>query len=230
MEYIKYNKKAQIDSTLVWVVSIFIIVFILSIFLVIVFVMADKKVLTNANDINSNEISNPYDIAISENLFSILNSEIQVNGKSQKVIYAVKDSFNNYFETKSSTGISLIEKYGVDKYGDISGTSRDVMVNSGFNPSDLDKIDTQNQNLARELKKILDRYCNKYQLAIPQGVITEEGILQSSDKFVIDNYIDSYTPIALYNFSYLGTSSDIRFVMLRGCYGGEIIGGDKNAI
>jgi hypothetical protein len=223
---IKFNKKAEVGTTLTWFAAIFVIVFILIIFLLTVFLMADKKILTSSDNLKQNDLGVSDELGINENLFSILNSEISYNGKSIKAYDAILDSFDTYFETRAN-GVSLVEKYGVNKYEDISGTSRDKMVNSGFDNVELDKIYTQNQMLALELKKKLDLYCSKYKLAVPEGVLTEEGKFESSDNFENGIY-EGWTPVAKLSISYRGVFTEIRFTELKECSGNGIIGGQSN--
>lgn len=230
----KMNKGGQEDSTLVWIAATFIILFILTVYFFIAFSMAEKKSY-GLNDIKENEVYYSQDISLSENFFSVLNSEINFNGKREKVISAILESFGTYFETKNSDGVNLVEKYGLDNYNDISRTTRDKKISDGFNTDDLDKIESQNQELVSEIKKILDRYCSSYRLAIPQGMITEKGKLESSDAlgsriYFVMSWGDNpseFNPAVGFNVTYKGFMTNFRFTQLKECINSKIIGGQE---
>ena len=235
MENKRTNRKAQIDSTLVWFFAIFIIMFILIIFITIAFLMADQKSLFGNPGATETAIGSSNDIGVSESLFSLLNSEISYNGKNIRVIDAVFSSFDSYFETKSS-GINLIQKYGLDNYDDISRTTKEQMIKDGFDSAQIDNISNQNQMLALEVKKKLDNYCTKYRFAVPQGVISEDGKLESSDSlgnriyFLMnkgDPFPADWTPTVVFNVSYRGVITNIQFVELKNCSGQGTLGGQK---
>lgn len=229
---VNINKKAQEDSTLVWIIATFIILFILIVYFFIAFSMTENKSFSSKDVVKENEAYYSQDFSLSENFFSILNSEINFNGKKEKVISAIIDSFDSYFETKNSEGINLVEKYGLDNYNDISRTTRDRKISDGFNANELDKIDNQNKELVDELKNILDKYCRKYRLAIPQGMITEKGKLESSDAlgnriyFVMSwgDISNEWTPDVGFNISYKRFMTNIKFTQLIECFNSKIIG------
>lgn len=229
-------KKAQEDSTITWIVAIFIIVLILMFYLIITFSMSVKNSLNWNGEVNSNGVSYLQDLGSSQTLFSVLNSEIQFNGKNTKIMNAILDSFDAYFETKNSEGYSLVEKYGLDNYDDISRTTKSKMITDGFKEESVDKINAQNQNLADEIRKILDLYCWKYRLAIPQGMISEEG-LQSSDSLGNRIYFNlgkgdpfpvDWTPTAGFILKYRRAKTSIKFTELIECSQLTKIGGRKN--
>jgi len=230
---IKIGKRGQEDSTLVWIVATFIIMFILLVYFLIAFSMTEVKSSGLNNDVKENEAYNLQDFSLSENFFSILNSEINFNGKKEKVITAILGSFETYFETKNSQGINLVEKYGLDNYNDISRTTRSKKISDGFNEAELDKIDSQNQELVSEINKTLEKYCSKYRLAIPQGMITERGKLENSDAlgsriyFVMswgDNPAE-FNPTVGFNVTYRGFMTNIKFTQLKECSDSKMIGG-----
>lgn len=228
-------KKAQEDATIVWIATTFIIIFILVVYFFFAFSMTEIKSLSSREDFKENEAYYTQDISSSENFFSILNSEINFNGKKEKVISAILESFDSYFETKDTEGRNLVEKYGLNNYNDISRTTRDKKIKDGFNANELDKIDSQNLELVNEINKTLSKYCSKYRLAIPQGMITEKGRLESSDAlgsriyYVMswgDNPADFNNKVG-FNITYRGSMTDIKFTQLKECSGTIMIGGQN---
>ena len=234
--YKKINKRAQIDSTLVWFFAIFIIMFILILFITIAFLMADKKSIFGTSSANTNYISSSNDPGTSQTLFSVLNSKISYNGKTESVMNSILDSFGSYTDAKSPNG-SLVDKYGIGNYYDISRTTKSQMVSDGFDSLEIDKINSQNQMLALEVKKKLDLYCSKYRLGVPQGMITEEGKMVSSDSLgnriyfsmsMNDPFPVDWSPVIKMNISYNGLMTDIEFTELEKCMNQSVIVGQKN--
>ncbi len=92
------NKNAQEDSTLVWIFAVFVILFILVVFIGVAFSMNIEKSFNWESGVKENGILYTGDIALSQNLYSILNSEIELNGKKQKAIVAIMDNYDLYFD------------------------------------------------------------------------------------------------------------------------------------
>ncbi len=227
------NKLGQEDSTLVWIAAIFVILFILVVYIGVAFSMSTIKSFNWESSVKENGILYTGDIALSQNLFSILNSEIVINDRRQKAITAIMDNYDLYFETKSvNGGYSLIEKYGLNIYN----VSRDKKIYDGFTEEDLDKIDSRNNNLTEQLIKILDKYCTNYKLTVPQGVITERSKLAGIDSSVNRLYfsindpsITEWAMVVQFPATYRGMSILFQFTELKSCSPYQRIGSmEKN--
>lgn len=225
----KMNKQAQEDSTIVWIGAIFIIIFILSLYLVVSFLMTEKKFWTEDSSAAINQGGFNKDVGLSEDFFSFLNSEVEFNGKKEKAIDAILFSLDAYFETKSA-GVSLIDKYGLYNGEDISRVSVSKMESDGFKSEEIAKIKTNDGLLAEELKKQLDLHCIRYKLGIPQGLISEEGFrgadaLGNRIFFNVgkDNPQD-WNAAVNYNIIYRGKTMKIEYTQLKECISGKTIG------
>ncbi len=215
-------KKAQEDSTLVWIAAVFVILFILIVFIGVAFSMSTEKSFNWESKVEENGILYTGNIALSQNLLSILDSEIELNGQGKKAIAAIMDSYDLYFDTKSTIGgYSLIEKYGLNIYN----VSRDNKIYDGFRQEDLDKIDSMNDNLTEQLMKVLNKYCTNYKLTIPQGVITEKGKLTGAEKLsanrvyfsTSDPPITEWTMVVQFPVTYRGMHTVFQFTELNSC-------------
>ena len=172
MKKIINNKSAAIGTTLTWIVALFIIFFLLIIFLFIVFAMSLPKFwsFNPENEISVVNGLNP-DPATIESTFSVLNSPVTIDSKSQRAEDAILSVFELYFDTKNSDSVSLVDKYGLYNYDDITRTTKTTFLKDGFNEIEINNIDSKKQELFNELKKQLDNYCDSYKFGTPFGNI-----------------------------------------------------------
>jgi len=219
------NKRAGVlGTTLTWFVGVLIVFFIIMVFIVATTVLAGvKKVSFEGEGIILEESSSEV-LEIQRKLVNVLNNEIEFNGEKQEVLDAVFSSLDVYFDTESEIlGVgSLIEKYGVDNYNDISRVDRVDMIQDGFDGDVIAEIGKVNQNFGNELKEILKLHCDEFFLSIPQGVITEKGfqsplVLDENVFYDSEEMLVSWTQILIYDFVYRGQVFKIKYRVLREC-------------
>ena len=203
---IKFNKRAQIDSTLTWFFAIFIIMFILIIFLVIVFLMADKKSLTNANDLSVKDIGVLNEEGITQNLFALLNSPVDYNGKSEKVFDVIINLSEEYLEN--------IDNYGIDS-------------------QEVSNLQTKNRESVRVISERGRIFCSKFYLLTPFALISSDLSLPGKEGNINDYLIQDideskYSPVVFYNLNYSNYEIKIKYKQLKNCSGNGIMGGQEN--
>ncbi len=230
---LKMNKQGQIDSVLTWFIAIFIIMFILIVYLIVAYLMAEKKSWTS-EELIINEQMALEDIGYSESFFAFLNSEIEIDGKQQKTLDVILSSFDAYFNIKSSSGESLIDKYGLDNADDITRTSKAKMISDGFNEDELSKIEERNLLLAKLLREKINFICEGYKLGLPFGLVNnnEENMISSDvlgDRifFVLPEDPLEWTKVISYKMNYRGKQIKIEYIQLKKCLGEGVIGGQN---
>jgi hypothetical protein len=205
----KYSKKAQIDSTLTWTIAVFVILFILMVFLAIVFIMADKKSLTGAGEVTQNDILYSNDPAISEDLFSLLNSEISYDGKTERVMTHVINSSYEFLNISSVSGI---------------------------NSNEITQLHEKQKELALMIVEKGKLICNDFSLLTPFGLINPDyfivGVEGDKNDYLIRNMDESkYSSTVTYKINYQGKDIKIMYKQLKNCSFGvqnNIIGGQNN--
>jgi hypothetical protein len=227
----KLNKKGDggDEDFLAWVVVTFISLFILFIYLVICFGYGSAVSLTPGKNA-ATVFSTQSDIVSTESFIGFLNSEVVFDGKKEKVVKAVTDSFDLYFETKSSTGVNLVHKYGLYHYNDISSVSRSQMISDGFDSKAIDKIIENNKALADLFKSRLDLYCKMYKFGMPFGLVDERVIMQSSDPlgnmvYYVrkDPFPVDWNPVIKIPFTYREKNASFQYTQLKTCSNGGFI-------
>ncbi len=164
MDMIK-NKKAQEESTLTWLVAVFVILFILVVFLFLTGAIAGKKKI----DTTFNALSSPEK--------AVENTENDVFS-GNKIFFALRWKDNNQkllnsidIYTTDSIVVNLLKRYN----GDINKLDvfyYDLTNNNDFAVTENGKKSIANdKELFSSLKETLDPLCDDYLLKIPQGVI-----------------------------------------------------------
>ena len=158
----------------------------------------------------------------------------KINGKKEKAINTILSNLDLYFETKSSSGESLIDKYGLDNADDITRVSKGKMISDGFNENELAKIEEKNLLLAKLLKEKLNFFCESYKLGLPFGLVNEkEENIQTSDVlgdrifFVFPEDPLDWTKVTSYKMNYRGKQIKIEYIQLKKCSGEGVIGGEN---
>jgi hypothetical protein len=228
MKYKKINKKAQIDSTLVWFFAIFIIMFILIIFITISFLMADQKSLFGNSVANENSLGTLNDAGVTESFFSLVNSNIEYNGKSERIMDAVLNSSYEFLNESSINGMGSVQ---------------------------VKQINEKNKGLALIISERGKAFCPVFYLMTPFGLINQDsfftGNVMMANSYSIPktskslniptvsydrstntpafSYDDSeFSPTVSYSINYSGKDIQIEFKQLKNCSGAGKLGGQKN--
>jgi hypothetical protein len=224
MELRKITKKAAIGETFTWLAAVFVIFFIMVLYLFFLSVMGIKKVYFEKDKITVEEGS-PGNLAELQSFYSLLDTQIEFNGKNQTILDSMLDNLDMYFETSSEYPAvgTLIERYGVNRAEDISSVTRSRMLEEGFRLEDLQEIDKQRVILANLIRAELDNQCDEYFFLMPQGLITEQGLLASSTILGIDTFantpekLSKWTPTIRHKVTYRGKQIEIKYRQRNDC-------------
>ncbi len=223
------NKKAQIGSTLVWVVATFIILFIMIIYLFGVGLLTAKSALVNTvkkiTGFFSKDQISVIDQGTIQSFFAFMNTKVNYNDKEIKVKELLIISASNYNSIKDSKGNGLIDKYGIKTLDEPSDTLKNKMLLQDFNENDWKKyVDYENDDqnkMSPILVKELTSYCGEFYFSIPQGIVTNSGLkIRSTIGDVFSNSwprSDEFIPTISYPIIIGNSNYEIKFRMLKTC-------------
>ena len=224
-----WNKKALEDSLFTWIIAFGVIVFIMVLYFVFLSAVFGKDKLTSDVEIVFEESN--VNLELNSRFLSFLNSKISVDSKlvdgkeekNEKIIDVIRNSLNPYFEIKNDKEENLISKYGIKVLTENHIDLQNKMLANGFDDSDWSEFVKANGEFAqgggiKEMRKLLDKFCDKYILEIPQGIITEEvykiGERYSGEDNIIYFY---YINPLVHKTNYKGENIEIKLRISKGC-------------
>lgn len=221
------NKRGLEDSLFSWIVAFSLICFIMLIYLIIVTVQYS----TGSN--SSLSIEPEKTSSLEETQFLLLLShEINVRGKSIRILDALNQQLDPFFEIKNDKGETFTQIFGLSALnGNPSELRRDLYVR-GFSENSWDQFITAQGVLSESetTKKIIEEFrslcsspiANSFLLGLPYGVITPDGLkspqLLEQDIFVdTDENLLVYTPTITFQSVYRGESFELHFRRYKEC-------------
>lgn len=219
------SKKAVIGATMTWLGAIFVITLILVLYLVIVFLIAEKRTVTGGVEVNV-ERDYVHDPALVQSFFGFLNSKVEFKGKKQKISNSIISSLDAYFETKNENGKNILEAYGYSGiFYDIINKPRDEFELKGFKGEDRENIIEDNRKLGLLLQSQLNKICSEYYLSIPQFMVAPEASMGAKDERLFansDDMLAKYSPSISYTIMHRSEKIEIKFRVLKECLGGYL--------
>lgn len=226
------GKMAQIPATLTWFIGFLIIFFVMLMFIFFTLLAtASREIDVQPMDWSSVELE------VQRDLMVFLNSPVEIDGKEKRIIEVISSSLDPYFELEDQfkndgKEMSLIDwSYGyysgapdsLEKMWADRGSSNPV--GTFFEDKSLNEIMRNDLDLGKQLSQELDKFCNKYYLQLPQGVVKPGGM---STKLALGNGIfdgneDLWTPTIKFNFLYKGKVFEIQYRQLRICEKTDLI-------
>jgi len=194
------NTRAQEDSTLVWIFSIFVILFILVVYIGVAFSMTLDKSFNWKADVKTQDVS--ADNAIYQNLFLILNSKIEFNGKQEKIIDVVYATSLEYLEIKEK---------------------------QGFDSRKMQDFQEKNKQLILAIQNNGKQVCSGFYVLFPFGFLSEKEFLEDREgvgnEFLLNVRGESdYSPVISYSTKYNGKDIKIKYRQKNICSGSELKG------
>jgi len=224
------NKRADISTTIAWVVASLVIVFILAIYFFVGWSMGSKKAFLGEGvhvEIEDGLIRGNKGIdnhAALQDLLSFFGKIVYFENKEQRVLDTILSGLDFYFDTKSESSGSLVDKYGFyPKTDNVASVSNDEMIRAGFDAKALVENGKKRQELGGLLASKLIERCHRFRLLIPQGLIDERGMLASSDILGTDIFLNTeenlmtWTPTSTFTTYYRGEYVEIKYRQLKEC-------------
>ncbi len=198
------NKKAQIPTTITWVVAIIVIMLIMAIYLLVVGFMGGKKVFTGESMEVEVVEGGDSNLALNQNLFAVLNSLVEDEDKLLKDL--VLESVGPYIDNEISD-INNLDKIR-------PALSEEFFITS--NSREKDNLVFLNS------KRILNNFCKDYMLKIPQGIIKSDmDDFVSEEHFKTSNwkevFLFEWTPEVEIEIPYKNNTIIIKYRQLENC-------------
>jgi hypothetical protein len=196
------NKKAiSIGSGIVWVPSMFLIAIILFFHLLFTLGIFGETTITDTTDIRFEDSKLGYierygnvnlDLQSNREFLNFLNTHISVEGKSLRVIDAIRFSLDPYFEITNRNGKNYFEVFDQKDMGPPLGGLNSIYFQEieskfsdrGFSRADANKfISTtsgfMNTETYRKITEEIDRFCpldkfGRYSFELPHGIMIKQ--------------------------------------------------------
>ena len=201
------NKKASVGDFLTEFIA-FIIIFGISIGLVTSsLAIASGRSVPLIGEGRDKIILNSEKVKVKENLINILNSEVD----SEKMINVILNSLNGYFDTKSldASQENLVEKFGIENLDKISPLNTEK---EGFDKEEIIRLKNEEVALAEKIVDSIE--CEEFYLKIPQGIITEKGLMAGGFD---SGKISEWGGEVNMKFYYKNYNFEIKFKQLKKC-------------
>jgi len=227
------NKRGLEDSFFTWVFAFLFIAFFMLVYLFGVFAMSGKSSLFNFLSGEAVIVEEgSKDLILNKKFLSFLNSEVEFEDGEKKIIDAIKESLDDYFEIKNNKGKSFIEVLGVEgiDYEDLA-VRNNKLIGKDFSQaafSELAEITRRYEEDGFFLNKVQKEFgeiCSKYRFKTPLGMVSEHGFRAGSysENSLISKEEETsfdWTPVIIHKNNYRGENFEIKFRMLEKCVGG----------
>ncbi|MEK6830941.1 MAG: hypothetical protein AABX77_02835 [Nanoarchaeota archaeon] len=212
------NKKGLEDSLFTWIAAFLLIVFIMIIYLTLILIIFGEKKLIGDIEIVFEE--SQMNLELNSKFLYFLNSRILTDNKEDKIIHVIRNSLNPYFEIENDKGETFVGKYGLAALIEEGVALKNKMLADGFDESDWNEFINANSKFAQdekiqEIRKNLDKICDKYILEIPQGVITED-IHKIRQVYGGEDGL-YYTKPLIHKTNYKGQNIEIKLRIYKDC-------------